>query len=265
MENSCLYPILVPNEETIKDYTHHNRNINCTKMQEDYVTFDIQTSTFYINQTLAQLTLGVDIICSYRPFEGTLRPDVQKIAPTKNWTVITEKSLVIVDDQFEVNCIAKNDSKEKETVFKWAFAQIGARPNIAKNTDTRLSLDMILFDSTSLNQFRRHMPKTNDYMTNQMDVFFMEGKVKKSVQRLFICDHKCNTLFIGYNKVADNSMVNLLPVFAGKRFHDHSYKEHKLPSDLPTNSTMDMDAMPFIWKEFASKLQTCNDYQTCNE
>ncbi len=62
----------------------------------------------------------------------------------------------------------------------------------------------------------------------------------------------------GYNKVADNSMVNWLPTLAGVLFENTDFENDKIgvsmefDSDIRTKR-IDLDAVPFIWKHMKSK------------
>lgn len=177
MENSCKYPILVPNDETLNDVVTHPRQVLCRKVQENYLTFDQQTNILNVNQTLAQRVLGVKIMCQYRPFAGTLKPNIVDLKPLRDWKYISGDQQTITDDQVEVKCHAENDTKQENTVFRFAYSQIGPRPGVkyTDNTETKLSVDIIVLDSTSLNMFRRHMPNSYEYMKKDMEFYHLEG------------------------------------------------------------------------------------------
>jgi len=56
----------------------------------------------------------------------------------------------------------------------------------------------------------------------------------------------------GYNKVADNSMVNLMPIFLGKRFLNQS---DDMPSDVEPetpNQPFDVEKFDWPWVKFKS-------------
>ena len=69
--------------------------------------------------------------------------------------------------------------------------------------------------------FIRQMPRTRKFLTEDLGAVEMNG----------------------YNKVADNTYVNLVPMFAGKYVEELPWDEST--SDVP------FDAFPFLWKNFS--------------
>ncbi|CAJ0939518.1 unnamed protein product, partial [Mesorhabditis belari] len=95
---------------------------------------------------------------------------------------------------------------------------------------------MLVLDSTSRTQFLRHAPKT----------------VKKMNDMEFV-------ILNGYNKVGDNSNVNLLPIIAHQLAVTKSYPlltkdgQIELAKILPINASIDPDTIDFIWKEMKAR------------
>ncbi|RCN26465.1 hypothetical protein ANCCAN_27808, partial [Ancylostoma caninum] len=105
------------------------------------------------------------------------------------------------------------------------------RRSSKKSTPQRYSIDILGFDSTSRTMFLRHLPRTIETM-NKLGY----------------------ELFYGYNKVGDNSMVNIGPILAGDV--PAALKEPKLDASkdinanwiLPSDKKMDATDLPFLWK-----------------
>ncbi|PVD34583.1 hypothetical protein C0Q70_05859 [Pomacea canaliculata] len=84
-----------------------------------------------------------------------------------------------------------------------------------------LNVLMVGVDSVSRLNFMRQMPRTRDFLLHELDAVEM----------------------LGYNKVADNTFVNIVPMTTGK-----------FVKELPWNETMvakPFDDYPFIWKNFS--------------
>ena len=96
--------------------------------------------------------------------------------------------------------------------------------NYFKNKVTKkeqFNIVAIGVDSISRLNFIRHLPKTRDFLLRELQAVELQG----------------------YNKVADNTYVNLVPMFAGK------YVE-----ELPWDETMSykpFDEFNFIWQNFS--------------
>ena len=84
-----------------------------------------------------------------------------------------------------------------------------------------LNVQMIGVDSVSRLNFMRQMPKTRSFLLNELNAVEM----------------------LGYNKVADNTFVNIVPMLAGR-----------FAEELPWNESMKhvpFDDYDFIWKNFS--------------
>lgn len=230
LENSCKYPVLQTEDLNIADYVEHKRILTCKKVLSDVVTF--VDGVLYVNQAMALKDFNRSIVCMYRPFAGSLRPWITMTFHYNLWVNFTDRTKgKIIDDQFEVKCYFTHETNRSNHIYRNAFAQVGQknlRMPYTPNDEFTLSLDIIGLDSTSLNMFRRHMPKTWSYLTNVLDVYHLEG----------------------YNKVADNSMVNWIPIFTGMRYGNQS---EDMPSDFKTyGQPLDLETVPWIWNLFRS-------------
>ncbi|KAK6012320.1 hypothetical protein OSTOST_22534, partial [Ostertagia ostertagi] len=99
-----------------------------------------------------------------------------------------------------------------------------------------LSISILGFDSTSRAQFFRHMKKT-----------LAEMKAMEFIT------------FQGYNKIGDNSMVNLLPILAPQVDEGLKFPKLDESGDVnilrfhPSRTTIDPDTIKFIWKDMKEK------------
>ncbi|XP_054157416.1 uncharacterized protein LOC128955766 [Oppia nitens] len=91
--------------------------------------------------------------------------------------------------------------------------------NITDNTKQMPNILFVGLDSISRINFERHFPKTKPLLTK----------------------HNFYTLY-GYNKVADNTFPNLMPLLTGKYI-----------SEIIKNKLSYFDYYPFIWKEYRNK------------
>ncbi|KAK7096800.1 uncharacterized protein [Littorina saxatilis] len=85
-----------------------------------------------------------------------------------------------------------------------------------------LSVQMVGVDSVSRLNFMRQMPRTRDYLLNHLHAVEM----------------------LGYNKVADNTFVNVVPMMAGRFVEE-------LPWNESVSHSTPFDSYPFIWKNFS--------------
>ena len=94
-----------------------------------------------------------------------------------------------------------------------------------KNTKSSTKLNVLLvgMDSVSRLNYVRQMPKTRAYLNEQMQAKEL----------------------LGFNKLADNTFVNLVPMFAGKFLHQLEYDE--------TQIGMPFDNAPYMWSNFSSE------------
>lgn len=115
----------------------------------------------------------------------------------------------------------KNTSEVNHTNNSFAFKSLKTNPNSQK---TQFHMDVMLvgIDSVSRLNFMRQLPETRQYL-------LQKGAIEMQ----------------GYNKVADNTLVNLVPLLTGK------YLE-----DLPWNESLakfPFDKYDFLWKRYHKK------------
>ncbi|XP_014661548.1 PREDICTED: uncharacterized protein LOC106804739 isoform X3 [Priapulus caudatus] len=146
----------------------------------------------------------------------------------KGNTVQLADKAVIRDDFINVQCFDIYDRLKYENFH--SFIQV--KPDVERrcalnsasaNSNERVNVILLGIDSVSRLAFHRQMPRTLRFLENEMGAFEMKG----------------------YNKVEDNTFVNLVPMLSGK-FVD------ELPWD-ERDSRKPFDDYRFIWKDFEER------------
>ena len=139
--------------------------------------------------------------------------------------------LVPPQDEFmKVHCYSRSEGKISTNFH----ATVTPKPDVEERARHRFSqhkeihqpketynVHMIGVDSVSRLNFMRHMRETRKFLANELGAFEMSG----------------------YNKVADNTFVNIVPMMMGK-----------FVSEMGWNETMNdkpFDNYPFFWKNFS--------------
>uniref|UniRef100_A0A915IXG5 Uncharacterized protein n=1 Tax=Romanomermis culicivorax TaxID=13658 RepID=A0A915IXG5_ROMCU len=240
LQNFCKYPVLAIEDPSIREHIVHNRTWTCKQVEPDLVIFDQKTGLLKFDRRTASDVFGrilaSKISCQFRPFAGSLQPDITTIQHYGQWTYFhtVENGVLVHDDQFEVTCFvneANSTVNPIRVLYRNAFAQVSFKTveneKLAISADNLLSLDIVGLDSTSLNMFKRHMPRSWSFMMEKMGFLYLEG----------------------YNKVADNSMVNWVPIFLGKRYLNQSESEDMMDElgQWP-DVVLELDQFDWLWK-----------------
>uniref|UniRef100_A0A7E5A0W4 Sulfatase domain-containing protein n=1 Tax=Panagrellus redivivus TaxID=6233 RepID=A0A7E5A0W4_PANRE len=131
--------------------------------------------------------------CAYAEMTGTIYPRHRTVTLGKWTNLPIGKRIFIQKDQFVIKCFAKG-----QLVFHNSFVWISDKPRLnpfSVKAPTKYNIAIFTIDSTSRNQFRRHLPLT-------MKVMAESG-----------FEH-----FTGFTKIGDNSAINLLPILTGRVF-----------------------------------------------
>lgn len=191
----------------------------------------VYQSGFYliINRTAVRLSPYSNALqyCTYTPiYRPHFLPTHKNFMTYMNESDPFTNSTKVEDEFVRVECYnAKNESIY--TNFH-AFAQSNTdlysmsrhrwRKHTRENNITRpLNVMLIGLDSVSRLAFIRNMNKTRDFIKDKLAAFEI----------------------MGYNKVADNTFVNMLPLTLGK-FLD----------EIPWNKNKTFDEFDFIWKQY---------------
>ncbi|KAK3100001.1 hypothetical protein FSP39_013317 [Pinctada imbricata] len=126
---------------------------------------------------------------------------------------ITDK---LMYTNFYCTVIEKPDSERRKTALQESSRK--KHPNIEN-----FNVLLIGIDSVSRLNSIRYMNKTRSFLLNTLNA----------------------TELIGYNKVADNTFVNIIPMIAGKFVEELPWDESMIHDPF--------DEYQFIWKDFASR------------
>uniref|UniRef100_A0A914VUW6 Sulfatase N-terminal domain-containing protein n=2 Tax=Plectus sambesii TaxID=2011161 RepID=A0A914VUW6_9BILA len=225
---TCELPRLDPFDESIRYLIRHAEPLVCPRLQPDL--FFIADGLLYMNESESSAFSDKSLLsCTYMcfdreasdgDFEALLEPTKQFVEPIR-----------LHSDYVQVRC-----TYEQKFVYGETLVYPVDRLNMQqwKNvSDENLSVLLMFIDSISLSSFKRHLPLTAKYVTEQMNF----------------------TMFNGYNKVADNSFPNVMPLLTGKRVFN---QQNDMPAELLDDvAATHLDHWPFIWKDFAA-----NGYST---
>ncbi|PAV69201.1 hypothetical protein WR25_01544 [Diploscapter pachys] len=233
-ENSCKMVWLEPEEPSMKQYVNHRRQVTCARFTLPTIERDPGDDTFRFADRADK---GTE--CSVDELLGGLRPNASAYTVGRTGTILkTSSSFRINADCFVITCLL-NDT----VIYRRQFMGLKEKsdslilegphslPSPSVFSVNSMSVSILVFDSTSRSQFMRHMPSTIQTMK---DMGFV--------------------LFQGYNKVGDNSAVNLLPILAEPVKEGLQYDlldeegDVLLPRILPFSAKIDPDTIPFIWK-----------------
>ncbi|XP_068217921.1 uncharacterized protein [Palaemon carinicauda] len=161
-----------------------------------------------------------DINCDNKYYLG------KKIPITSSKTHINDDAIAVTCDDSQYwwpvykdvhYFIQPRRAKEKMNKFKEEIAKKGKRPE-------KLNIIIMGTDSVSRGNLRRHMPKTFDYLKNELHAIDLQG----------------------FNKIGDNTNPNFVAMLVGLT-HDDLNELNK-----PKRWSEDkFDDYPFIWKNFS--------------
>uniref|UniRef100_A0A7E4VN39 Sulfatase domain-containing protein n=1 Tax=Panagrellus redivivus TaxID=6233 RepID=A0A7E4VN39_PANRE len=234
-ENSCWFPVIRRDDADLKSYITRYRNVDCRGQKQIYGPLVHQHRNGEIVVGKPHRSLVKKFNCEYKELSGTLSPYMNTPTLVGEWKKLpTGKRILIQKDQFVIQC--KNND---EIVYHNAFAWISDKPRLTPPPamgPTKYGISILTIDSTSRNQFYRHMPFTLKFMR----------------------DHEFQILY-GYTKVGDNSAINWLPILAGMVYDyesrgfkniiskDINFDYKKLGSLLAINKTIFDRAKDYGW------------------
>uniref|UniRef100_A0AC35F2V5 Uncharacterized protein n=1 Tax=Panagrolaimus sp. PS1159 TaxID=55785 RepID=A0AC35F2V5_9BILA len=188
-ENECRFPVLSHNDDEITKYVGHYREIDCSKRNKQAPLVNQYRNGEILIGRPHRSPIN-DFVCFYAEISGALAPRKTKVNIGKMKRLPLERRIFIQHDQYIIKCFSKN-----EEVYHNVFAWISEKPQLtppSTNLPNKYSISLLIIDSTSRNQFFRHMPLTLKFMK------------EKDFQILY-----------GYTKIGDNSAINLLGILAG--------------------------------------------------
>ncbi|VDO22358.1 unnamed protein product [Haemonchus placei] len=242
------------------------RQLKCPYEDFDMATMDSEGYMYVHPHFTRYPNITDDVKCKVVFIEGGLRNNVTNEGSTKIIEVATVEApentrFYANADAFYIRCHQKNKqifekvfagmrdfNKQKNKVRRLnviyisedteSFDHFGGKRKKPPIIDKpkRFSIDILAFDSTSRTMFMRHMPRTVDLM-----------------------DKLGYEILYGYNKVGDNSMVNLLPILVGDIPEALAEPVKDSSGDvntqwiLPTKKKLDPSQLPFLWKIMQEK------------
>ncbi|CAJ0587457.1 unnamed protein product, partial [Mesorhabditis spiculigera] len=231
--NACKWPIIQPHEPEINKFIKYYRNPNCVAQIPPLASL-LDDGKLLISSPVNNEKFP-KIRCTMAGLSGGLYPRTREMLFGAEVEVKLDTPTPVSYDEFAVRCynvvpsiIVNGTSKPKqEIVYEKNFVHFApnaekvvladALPMVDADPE-RPSMVILVLDSTSLNQFQRHAPDSyafmqeNDFLTFNM-----------------------------YNKIADNSGVNLLPITAGRPI------QRNPNSTDPEGEKVDLEETTFLW------------------
>lgn len=222
-EIGCRMPSFDVYNREINGYLSDENEVVCKRgliaANEKFIWFDLNETEV---QSIYKVRNVNDLKCTVHSFHR--KNDEKNEYSKKSRTIRYNDAIEITDEFIRVICF---DKKKKE-VYRDYFS-------FSQNTDTEKSSSVsatkqaeqlpnvliIGIDSVSRLNFRRRMNETYDVLANTLNAF-----------ELF-----------GYNKVADNTFPNLIPVLTG-------LEDNELVGACMTSVDDTFDRCNFIWDDF---------------
>ncbi|KAI6238834.1 hypothetical protein M3Y99_00640300 [Aphelenchoides fujianensis] len=218
MDNACRFPILIKDEPDLLPAVDHYVEAECPAPKKPVLVEQLHTGELLVGRRF--LSKGPkNFTCYAQELSGALRPKNMQLNFVGDFIELPYNKRVYVEkDQFYVQC----KEPSGKILFEDAFTNIPYKERLHPpqlDGTLNFSVALLILDSNSRNQFFRHAPQTVKFMR------------ENGFQILH-----------GYNKVADNSAVNLLPLLAGKTF---DLKKHGIQHLIRP----DMELTPAMIKE----------------
>ncbi|XP_013392406.1 uncharacterized protein LOC106160369 [Lingula anatina] len=229
--SGCKIPNLDPFDKSIRKLVHKGHKLHCTGRFAP-LTYK-EGNKIKVNKTVVgrlQLTDAAELQCQYQAIVRVTPED--KHGYSFSSTVVIFKDEIEVFEEFvRVMCFR---GRRSIYINFYAFVQAESTyterllhkkfKNHLKRHKIKETLNVIMIGADSVSRLNhiRQLPKTRKYLLEKLNAVEM----------------------LGYNKVADNTMVNLIPMFTGK-----------FTEELPWNETLrneSFDKYPFAWKNYSS-------------
>lgn len=211
---ACVHPQLDPNDPQLMSYFHHEPNIKC------------QSEVDWIYTQNGQMKISRESIQSHGNIscQITFLKRTNDLSTEDGNTVTIDNDSPLQNDFFKVKCNAK-DGKTYDNIH----CGVAYKPELHKKTlnekvsHAGLGLDILIlgFDSLSRMTFTRKLPKSYDYIVNNLEAHVLKG----------------------YNIVGDGTPQALIPILTGKT-------ELELPRTLKRlKNAPYVDVYPMIWND----------------
>ncbi|XP_066974616.1 uncharacterized protein [Macrobrachium rosenbergii] len=235
----CTIPDIDPNHPSVVSYKSKKALVLvCSKNRP--LTEDSGLSLLYYEERLSDYKVPKkEVYCYYEGVERKQQqPGKYNRKCDSQWKIktkipITKKETPIPEDGILVTCV---DKRRNNTAF-YNNAHFFIQPRRAtqkrkafkekhgERSDEQLSVIFLGTDAVSRGNLRRHMPKTFQYLRENLHVIDLQG----------------------FNKVADNTDPNLTAYLMGISYDE--LKSHKCTKASSTR----YDDCPLIWKDYEKK------------
>lgn len=219
----CRIPSMDPFDEHIRKFIEEPKVPKCNKGIPALYQSNL-TSIFLVNSSLAfyNVTDSAELRCCYRVF-WRLKPNRNqnddKVKYSTECFNVSESANI--DDEFiKITCIYDNNTIYKDM---FSFVPLKNTSTTPVSTPRPLSVLVVGLDAVSRLNLHRQMPKTVTYLQ------------QIQVEEL-----------LGYNKVADNTFPNLIPVLTGM-------SEAELRNSCWPSNKDHFDKCPFLWYDYKLK------------
>lgn len=219
----CRIPFMDPFDEHIRKFIEKPDVPKCNKGIPALYQSNL-TSIFLVNSSLVlyNITDPTELRCCYKTF-WRLSPkhnqNDDKVKYSKECFNVSDGANI--DDEFiEVLCTYDNNTIYKDM---FSFVPLKNTTPVAVNKPRPLNVLVVGLDAVSRLNFHRQMPETLIYLKNMQIVELL-----------------------GYNKVADNTFPNLIPVLTGM-------SEAELKNSCWPSSKDHFDKCPFLWYDYKQK------------
>ncbi|CAL1536597.1 unnamed protein product [Lymnaea stagnalis] len=225
----CKIPDIDPFDPVVMQNIRRHGEIPCTtKLSLTYT----HGSVLKLNRTKIEQDLGGDFkYCQYQPVRRPKKYDFE-FAYDDFSPKFDHDILIPPEHEFlRVYCFSQSEGK-LSTNF---HATVAPKDGVEQRCNYRFeqhkkkhhpketyNVHMVGVDSVSRLNFIRQMPQTREFLQRELKAFEMAG----------------------YNKVADNTFVNIVPMMMGKFVHEIGWNETMLRHPF--------DEYPFFWKNFSN-------------
>ena len=222
--SGCRIPKFDPWDESISDFLQVRGPLKC-KSKPDLTYLDGK----YIRINKTALKLYYDNELDFCHIYEVARTDESDDNYDVNATLQGFKEEVLTKAEYNlVRCFRKEKS-----IYSNYYAVINRKPHVEKriktlsekiSNATKNKLNVLIFglDSMSSLNYKRQLTKTREFVTNSLGAIELNG----------------------YNKVADNTFPNMVPLLSGKYVAE-------LPWDARKDKDKPFDEYDMIWKNFS--------------
>ena len=239
-EMACNLPVIDPLNEEVRPFIRHPRSFECSRIQYEFSYIEHATNTVRLNHTLlayVRENTKQRIKCYWKSLskgageKNKIDEGHTQYFHPKTPVRFPESGIMQVKCYQQKLNGGKNKNKTKTRIYYNVHAK--AQPMkraLHPPTEQELSVYIFLFESMSTARFKRHMRSLDELLTT-LKAFRFEG----------------------YNKLADNTYVNLVPLLTGLRANhgqrnmpDEFHKRHR-------NIKGYDEIESFIWKDFSKR------------